>query len=135
MTKDFWERLERLEELAGKATLEKWQRDHLGNVYVAPKGKENDYQAIVCLTKNYDDYVPTEANADFIAAANPAMIQEMAVEIRRLEKENDRLKIELHDMDSSISEMAECIKTHPCPYMSTCTKTHCSSTCGELCNE
>lgn len=79
MNKDFWERIDRLEELAKKAM--------------------PDHQVV------YEDGEERYVLTKFIAAANPAMILEMIAEMRRLENENDRLKIELHDMDSSAREM------------------------------
>lgn len=44
-------------------------------------------------------------NASFIAAANPAVVLALIEHIEQLERGNERLKIELHDMDSSGREM------------------------------
>ena len=94
MNKDFRERMPRLEELAGKANSGPWQ-----NIIGHPHQiiTENESWPVADV-ESFND-------AAFIAAANPAMIVEMIAELRRLEKETDRLKIELHDMDSSAREM------------------------------
>ena len=75
MNKDFWERLDRLEELAEKATRPDWEiRVKNDNAYAT----------------NVDFHQAN--NLRYIAAANPAMIKEMIVEMRRLENENSKLK-------------------------------------------
>lgn len=62
IVKDFWDEIERLEELAGKLKDEEWFPDY-------PQGDELEY----------------------IAAANPAMIKEMIAELRWLNnKVNDK---------------------------------------------
>lgn len=121
MNKDFWDKVKRLEELAKKATPGPWDEynDPRSNMI---EGKNCEW--VMGLDERYrcpfifGDSIPdalseavgefcearvdiSEANLSYIAAANPAMIQEMIAELKRLEKENDRLKIELHDMDSS----------------------------------
>lgn len=86
MNKDFWERIDRLEELAEKATQGEWNvsNDHflIGDVNKLLIANS------LCETRGQ---VQSKANALFIAAANPAMIQEMIAEMRRLEKEADWL--------------------------------------------
>lgn len=98
-----------LKDKAEKATPGPWNVDSLGNIFRTPHAKDEDYQPVVLLTKSsLDEYAPTEADAAYIAAANPqvvlAMIEllqddifpayELADEVRLLKIENERLSKE-----------------------------------------
>lgn len=125
MNKDFWERIDRLEELANKATLEEWIikimpdgdfDDDCTFITTAQREKESKGAiAKVDFTEPYiienENLFPSNIiqrnNAEFIAAANPTMIRDMIAELRRLKQENERLKIEAYDLDSSGGEMAK----------------------------
>ena len=114
MNKDFWERIDRLEELAEKATQGEWvisTDDGIdwGNLYVTTEDRH--YADMVEIAQVDNAFLRTDeihtdfqkeqnANACYIAAANPLMIKEMIAELRMLEKEVDWLA----------KEMGECNK-------------------------
>ena len=66
MTKDFWEKVNRLEELAKKVNSGPWEYDGNGNI------DSTDHEAFSYIAQNC-----AEENAEYIAAAHPAMIKEM----------------------------------------------------------
>ena len=81
MNKDFRERMATLEELAGKATQGEW------------KANTNDYGSLVA-SFDGDELAliiePIEkADAEYMAAANPAMIKEMIAVIRKMWRQNN----------------------------------------------
>lgn len=86
MNNDFWKRIDKLEELAGKATQGEWIVSN-SNFLI---GDANNLLIAnsLCETRGQDQ---SRANARFIAAANPQTIREMIAELRRLEKEADWL--------------------------------------------
>ncbi len=122
MNKDFWEKVNKLEELAGKATQGGW------------KANTDDYGSLVALSPNSKEDIslviePIEkADADYIAAANPAMIKEMIAEIKCLqsivlayqggcntcgcvrEKEITRLQKQVNDQKSRIGRKVQRIE-------------------------
>lgn len=81
MTEDFVKRLDRLEELANKATPGPWY-----NVVV-----ESDFSVVSTDMQDDNKSIAIEPieekDSEYIAAANPAMIKEMIAELRRLEEE------------------------------------------------
>lgn len=82
MNKDFWDNVDRLEQLAKNVKSEEWEVADTHIVRVATKGYYiNDF---ICETSNVVDTV-------FIAVANPSMILELVAELRKLEKEADWL--------------------------------------------
>ena len=90
--KDFWDKVAELEELAEKATQGEWHCDISGYVFRKPQEpSENDKMPIVLLCGSVSQFEKSRFDGKFIAAANPAMIKEMVAEMRRLEKEADRL--------------------------------------------
>ena len=86
MTKDFWERIDRLEALADYANNKHTQQMWLGTPFCSISIEE--FKGDQCIA-----FTPlSQAKKDnFIAAANPALIMEMIAELRSLEKEADYL--------------------------------------------
>lgn len=85
MNKDFWERIDRLEELAGKATQGEWDVYNLSKVF-SVEGGNNLFQAYSGFDSEGHKW-DGKVNALYIAAANPAMILEMITELRKLTKQ------------------------------------------------
>lgn len=102
MNKDFWERINRLEELANKISPKDWE-------YTNTFGKPALISNTGCYGVQIAEavFAGKEEHMEYIAAANPVMIQEMIMEMRRLKQENKRLKIEAQDLDSSGGKMAK----------------------------
>lgn len=89
--KDFWKRIDRLEELAGKATQGEW--NYCGcEIWANETTMSHD---VVGKVEKFED-------AQYIDAADPAMILEMIVELRRLEKEADLLAEKLAEVSDSM---------------------------------
>ena len=96
MTKDFWKRVKKLEELAGKATQGEWSVDDTGYVFRKPQASsEEEKMPLVPMCRSMKQFDESRFDGAFIAAANPAMILEMIAELRRLEKEADWLACQL----------------------------------------
>lgn len=109
MNKDFWERINKLEELAGKATPGTWiikndpeDRYDYDIAFITTTERQNASIGEIAQVSCYEPDIIEEpivkeqiANAEYISAANPAMIKEMIAEMRRLEKEADWLAEEL----------------------------------------
>lgn len=89
MNKDFWRRIDRLEELAGKATQGEWDVYNFSKVFSVESGN-NLFQAYSGFDSEGHKW-DGKVNALYVAAAYPAMILEMIAEMRRLEKEADWL--------------------------------------------
>ena len=104
-TEDFWTRVNKLEELAGKANSGPWINDEKGRI------DSHDHEAFSYIAQGC-----VKENAEYIAAANPAMIKEMVVEMRRLNKEADWL--------ASYIGKHECVNGEPevtiCPSEESC---------------
>lgn len=86
------ERINRLKELAEKATPGPWWFGGLFSFYA-------DDTALGTVQQFCD--------GRYITAANPQAILELIAELERLEKENERWRIEVHDLDSSGREAAQ----------------------------
>lgn len=84
MDKDFWDKVNRLEELAGKATQGEW--NYCGCEIWANETVNS--HNVVGKTERFED-------AKYIAAANTAMIQEMIAELKSLDDKNYNLKSKL----------------------------------------
>lgn len=84
MTKDFWERIDKLEVFAERANPLKWQNDDIicSNLLLAI-GENNQ--------NTFLGEIIDSDNAEYIAFANPTMILEMIEEMRKLQKEADWL--------------------------------------------
>ena len=105
MTKDFWQKINKLEEVAQRATQEEWLNKL--DESIAPHGicvtteeREKNKMAEIAIIDNallkwdetWTDFQKEQnANAHFIGAASPALIVEMIAKLRRLEKEADWL--------------------------------------------
>lgn len=112
MSDDFRDKVNRLEELAGKATQGEWlisTSDGIdwGDLYITTEERVKDDMVEIALIDNAflrDDEVPNDfqkeqnANACYISAANPSMILEMIAELRRIVKaDEDKHKIICED--------------------------------------
>lgn len=79
MNKDFWEKVNRLKELAGKATKGEWVIDKDANyIRVDP---QRLWVFWIGRSSNSDE------NASYVIAANPTIILEIITELQNLEKE------------------------------------------------
>ena len=76
MSKDFWERVDKLDELAERATQGEWVYVGLWSFYK----KDNETSEALGTAEHYYD-------GEYIAAANPAMIKEM-INMLRLQKKH-----------------------------------------------
>lgn len=113
MNKDFWERIDKLEELAKKATQGKWSG------YYGDKNEDyidgainNEYVHIAMVNKPN-----CENNTLFISSANPAMIMEMIAEMRMLKKEAEWLA---EHMQAVCELNPSGICTESCPVSCSC---------------
>ena len=95
--KDFLERVARLHVLAKHATPGPWSStlldvpDHI-YAHVAVSNKKEEIPAITGSQLKGKNFIEQSLfDANYIAAANPVMIQEMIAELRRLEKEAEWL--------------------------------------------
>lgn len=120
---------------AQEATPGPWEKDCLRNIFRKPQNRDEDWQPIVLAKEKHGKYFPGPENTAFIAAASPDIVlaliaeledlrskedaqkwacgecqeveQELKQKVERLQEENIRLKVELHDLDSSGGEMAK----------------------------
>ena len=83
-----------LESLAKAATPGPWEVDSLYNI-------RSEDKVIVLVSKTYMSREPTNENAAYIAAANPAVILKLIAELRQARKERDWLA---ENMPNSYSE-------------------------------
>lgn len=87
MNKEFWDKVNRLEILAQQATQGNWfvtcDEDALETVIhcVANDRYETEIASL------FGNSLDMDNNANYIAAANPAMIQEMIAELRSLSRQ------------------------------------------------
>lgn len=114
--KEFWECVDKLEELAGKASPGPWTTDK-SEVYLAyTPNHERTFgygcdNTFICDLNDgeYHEYKSSGeqvANAEYIAAANPAMIKEMIAKLRELqihEAENERFAALCRDAHAVIT--------------------------------
>ena len=100
------QQLERLKELAEKATPGEWECRHSDTLVVSKNGRLITSATHCSFNRKFAlvDCADANDNAAYIAAANPQAILELIAENKRLEKDRARLEIELHDMDSGNRE-------------------------------
>lgn len=91
MNKDFWKRLYRLEELAGKIPVVEWYHISVGKDRhaVFSKNKPEAVIALTCLDEDGTKIGMGEKTSDYIAAANPTMVLEMIAEMRKMWRLNN----------------------------------------------
>ncbi len=96
INKNFWEKLDRLEWLAKRASEGNWfitDDDYSGKVITSDNYSEKVIDSVIkdqfeIRIASFEDAVDAERNAEYIAAANPAMIREMIGALRELFENN-----------------------------------------------